>query len=143
MAAEYSYIPVQTVTENSSILFNDGERACKRGYVLHRSGSGVFKLKGVSNCQKTTYKVSFTGNIAVATGGAVGPISVALTEDGEVLGNATAIVTPAAIGDFFNVNVETFITLPGSCCATISVRNTSDGTDIDVQNANIIIDRVG
>ena len=141
MAAEYSYIPVQTIAENDNVIFADGNRACKKGLITHRSNSGVFRLKGVGSCQ-TIYKVEFNANIAVATGGTVGAISVALQEDGETLGNAVAIVTPAAIGDFFNVSLSTFVTIPCGCCVTISVENTSDGTAIDVSNANIIFNRV-
>lgn len=142
MAAEYSYIPVQTVAEDENVLFLEGDRACRKGYVTHRSGSGVFRLKGASNSCKTIYHVQFNANIAVADGGTVGEISVALQEDGETLGNALASVTPAAVGDFFNVSVSTFIVIPCGCCVTVSVENVSDGTAIDVRNANIIINRV-
>ncbi len=142
MAAEYSYVPVQTVAEDENILFFDGSRACNKGYIIHRDSSGVFRLKGASNGCKAIYRVTFNANIAVAVGGTVGPISIALQEDGETIGNAVATVTPAAIGDFFNVSVSTFITIPCGCCVTVSVENISDGTAIDVSNANIIFDRV-
>lgn len=142
MAAEYSYIPLQTVAEDENILFLDGDRACRKGFITHRSGAGIFRLKGASNSCKTIYRVTFNANIAVATGGTVGPISVALQEDGETIGNAVATVTPAAVGDFFNVSLSTFITIPCGCCVTVSVENISDGTAIDVTNANIIFDRV-
>ena len=88
------------------------------------------------------YRVTFNGNIAIATGGTVEPISVSLTINGESLGNATATVTPAAIGNLFNVSVTTFIDIPCGCCVTVSVKNVSDTTAIDVTNANIIFDRV-
>jgi len=65
-----------------------------------------------------------------------------LVQNGEVLRNAVATVTPAAIGAFNNVTVSTFIILPCGCCDTISVENISDGTAIDVINSNLIIDRV-
>jgi hypothetical protein len=139
MAAEYSFVPTQTIAVDENILFNDGDRACRKGFITHRSGSGVFRLKG-SGC-KAIYKVEFNANIAVATGGTVGAISVALQEDGETLGNAVAIVTPAAVGDFFNVSLSTFIHIPCNCCVTVSVENTSD-TPIDVSNANIVFERV-
>ena len=142
MAAEYSFVPVQTVAEDENILFTDGDRACRKGFITHRSGSGVFRLKGATNGCRAIYKVEFNANIAVATGGTVGPISVALQEDGETLGNAVAVVTPAAIGDFFNVSLSTFIYIPCGCCVTVSVENTSDGTAIDVTNANIVFERV-
>lgn len=142
MAAEYSYIPVQTVAEDENILFLDGDRACRKGLVTHRSGAGIFRLKGSNNGCKAIYRVTFNANIAVAEGGTVGPISVALQEDGETLGNAVAIATPAAVGDLQNVSLSTFIVIPCGCCVTVSVENITDGTAIDVQNANIIIDRV-
>ncbi len=141
MAAEYSFIPIQTVEENESILFNEGDRACKKGFIEHRDGSGVLTLKGARNCNKSIYKVQFNGNITVAEGGTVGEISVAITENGETLGNAEAIAT-AGIGDYFNVSATTFIVIPCGCCKTVAVRNTSDGTAIDVQNANLIVERV-
>lgn len=142
MASEYSYPLLQTVAEDESIVFIDGDRACKKGLVTHRTGSGIFRLKGAGNACKTIYRITFNANIAVATGGTVGAISVALQEDGETLQNAVATVTPAAVGDFFNVSLSTFVVIPCGCCVTISVENTSDGTTIDVTNANIIIDRV-
>ena len=142
MAAEYSRIDLQTVIEDENILFDNGNRCCKKGYISHRNSSGVFRLKGASNGCKAIYRVTFNANIAVAEGGTVGEISVALQEDGETLGNAVAIVTPAAVGNFFNVSISTFIVIPCGCCVTVAVENTSDGTAIDVSNANIIFDRV-
>lgn len=142
MAAEYSYVPTQTIGIDENVVFMDGDRACRKGFVSHRAGSGIFFLKGANNGCKAVYRVTFDGNIAIATGGTVEPISVALTINGEALGNATAIVTPAAIGDFFNVSITTFVDVPCGCCVTVSVENTSETTDIDITNANIIFDRV-
>lgn len=139
--AEYSYTPLQTITENENVLFLNGERQCKRGFICHRSGAGIFRLKSTNNC-KTIYRVTFTANIAIATGGTVGPISVALQEDGETLGNAIATVTPAAVGDFFAVSISTLVPVSWGCCATVSIENTS-ATPIDVTNANIIVECVG
>ena len=146
MAAEYSAILPQTVAENSNIVFLDGDRACRKGYITHRSGSGVFRLKGVGNACKTVYRVTFNANIAVAPaadGGVLGAISVAIQEDGETLQNSVAVITPAAIGDAFNVSLTTFVIIPCGCCVTVSVENISDsGSAIEVTNANIIFDRV-
>ena len=142
MAVEYSRIPLQTVAVDDNVLFNNGNRACRKGFISHRDDSGIFFLKGATNCCKAIYKVHFDGNIAIATGGTVEPISVAITINGEALGNATAIATPAAIGDFWNVSITTFIDIPCNCCVTVSVENTSDTTAIEVTNANIIFERV-
>ena len=142
MAAEYSAITAQTVAVDENVIFTNGSRACRKGFVQHRDTSGIFFLKGATNGCKAVYRVTFDGNIAIATGGTVEPISVALTINGEQLGNALATVTPAAVGDFFNVSISTFIDVPCGCCVTVSVENVSDTTDIDVTNANIIFDRV-
>ena len=142
MAAEYNKIELQTVEENENILFLDGDRACTKGLVTHRSGAGIFRLKGAGNSCKTIYRITFNANIAVAEGGTVGAISVALQEDGETLQNAVATVTPTVAEAFFNVSLTTFIIIPCGCCVTVSVENISDGTAIEVENANIIIDRV-
>ena len=140
MAVEYSYTTTQTVASGANVLFANGSRCCKKGLINHINNSGIFRIKG-SGC-KSIYKVHFNANIAITTGGTVEPISVSLVQNGEVMTNAVAIVTPAAVGDFWNVGFETFIELPCGCCDTISVRNTSATTGIDVVNANIIIDRV-
>ena len=142
MAAEYSNVALQTVAVDDNILFENGNRCCRKGFISHRDDSGIFFLKGATNGCKAIYKVHFDGNIAIATGGTVEPISVAITINGEALGNATAIATPAAIGDFWNVAITTFVDIPCSCCVTVSVENTSDTTAIDVTNANIIFERV-
>jgi hypothetical protein len=144
MAAEYSYPLVQTVAEDENIIFLDGDRCCKKGYITHRSSSGVFRLKGAGNTCKTVYRVTFNANIAVSEGGTIPAdgIAVALQEDGETLQNAIGRVTPTAAEAFFNVSLTTFIVIPCGCCVTVSVENISNGTAIDVTNANIIFDRV-
>ena len=142
MAAEYSFVPVQTVAVDENVTFNNGSRACHKGFVQHRDDGGIFFLKGSNNGCRAIYRVTFDGNVAVATDGTVEPISVALTINGEELGNALATVTPAAVGDFFNVSLTTFIDIPCGCCVAVSVENVSATTAIDVTNANIIFDRV-
>ena len=142
MAVEYSFIPTHSVDVDENVLFLNGNRCCKKGFIIHNDASGVFRVKGDPRCCKTIYKVHFNANIAIAEGGTVEPISVALTQNGEVLRNAIATVVPVAIGDFWNVSFETFIELPCGCCDTITVRNISATTALDVINANIVIDRV-
>ena len=142
MAVEYSYPLTQTIAVDNNVLFLNGDRACRKGYVVHNDSSGIFRLKGVNNCSRTIYKVQFNANIAITTGGTVEPISVAITQNGETLNNAVATVTPVAIGDFWNVSIATFIEIPCGCCDTISVKNISATTGIDAVNSNLIIDRV-
>lgn len=145
MAVEYSYIPSQFVEADENILFLNGSRCCKKGLVMHTDSSGVFRVKGGPNCCKTIYRVNFGANVAIAPadeGGVVEPITIALTQNGEVLRNTIRTVTPAAIGDFWSIGFETFVELPCGCCDTITIRNISETTTIEVENSNLIIDRV-
>lgn len=114
---------------------------CGSSCIVHRAGSGLVTLRGATNQCRALYRVSFGANIAVPTGGTVGPISVALAVSGEPLGSATAIVTPAAVEEFFNVYVSVFVEVPRGCCVTVAAENTT-AEAIDVQNANLIVERV-
>ena len=51
------------------------------------------------------------------------------------------ISTPAAVAEFSNVATAVYVDVPSGCCVSLSVRNTSTQA-IDVQNANLIIERV-
>ena len=142
MAVELNAIVLQTVAPDDNILFNNTSVCCNNGYVVHREGAGIVTLKGATPNCFARYRVTYGANIAVATGETVAPISVALTINGEELNETEAIVTPAAVGDFFNVSRSTIVTVPKGCCYTISVENTSDDTAIDVTNANLVIERI-
>ena len=147
MAAEYSYPLTQVVAVDENILFLNGDRCCKKGFIVHNDASGVFRLKGIcKNCApRAIYKVNFHANVAVAPaddGGVLEPIAVALSQNGETARNTVSVVTPAAIGDQWVVNFETLIELPCGCCDTISVRNISATTAIEVENANILFERI-
>ena len=145
MAAEYSFVPTQTVAADENVLFNNGSRACRKGCISHRDDSGLFEIKGAGNGGCAIYKVQFTGNIAVAPaadGGVLEPISVALTIGGETIGNTIAVATPAAIGDFWNVAITTFVSVSCGCCKMVSIENASPTSAIDVANANIVFERV-
>jgi hypothetical protein len=51
------------------------------------------------------------------------------------------IVTPAAVEEFFNVFGAIYLDIPCGCCSQVSVRNISTQS-VEVQNANLIIERV-
>lgn len=145
--AEYSFVQLQTIDVDENVLFSNGNRACRKGFIQHRDDSGIFFLKGANNGCKAVYAVTFTGNIAASSaedGGVVGQISIALTINGEALGNATATVTVGALEtDTFNVSVTTFIDVPCGCCVTVGVENVSENdSSINVTNANIIFERI-
>lgn len=149
--AEYVYNPVQVVQANQNVLLQSSI-PCNKGYVYHREGSGLLTLKGVvnNNCACfARYKVTFNGNIAVPTDGTVGEIGIALSIGGEPIQTSKALVTPAAVEQYFNVTSTALITVPRGCCLTVSVENVSQGataadtpTAINVQNANLVVERV-
>lgn len=149
--AEYTYNPIQLVEPNQNVILNDNIR-CNRGYVLHREESGIVTLRGIVNnptCCFARYQVTFNGNIAVPENGTVGPIAIALAIDGEPIQTSRAIVTPAAVDEYFNVTSTAIITVPKGCCFNVAVENVSFGataadpaTAINVQNANLTVSRI-
>lgn len=141
--AEFTYNPVQLVQPNQPVILNDSI-PCSKGYVIHRNESGLVTLRGIVNnpCSCfARYQVAFNGNIAVPEGGTAGPISVALSIDGEPILTSQAIVTPAAVGNYFNVTSTAIITAPKGCCLNVSVDNTST-VAINAQNANLTVTRI-
>lgn len=149
--AEYAYNPIQTVEPGQNVLL-DTVIPCNKGYVYHRGQSGLVILRGIVNCPSgcfARYQVTFNGNAAIPTGGTVGPISVALAIDGEPILTSRAIVTPAAVDEYFNLTSTAIITVPRGCCFGVAVENTSaaaaaGGTApaIEVQNANLTVSRI-
>ena len=109
--------------------------------IVHREGAGVVTLRGLTNQCRARYRVSFGANIAIPTGGTVEAISIALAVNGEPLVSATAVVTPAAFGDYGNIFVSANVDVPRGCCLTVAAENIS-GQAINVANANMIVERV-
>lgn len=149
--AEYVYNPIQAVQPNQNVLLNTSI-PCNKGYIYHRNGSGLLTLRGIVNnpsCCFARYQVTFNGNIAIPEGGTVGPIAVAVAINGEPLQTSKAIVTPAAVDQYFNVTSTAIISVPKGCCFNISVENDSEGATaadpapaINVQNANLVVTRI-
>ena len=131
---------IQTVASNANVLFTDTV-VCGNCAITHRDGSGLVTLRGLTNQCRARFRVSFGGNIAIPTGGTVGPISLAIAVAGEAVATTTMISTPAAVEEYQNVFSAIFLDIPRGCCSQISVKNISD-EDIEIQNANLIIERV-
>lgn len=147
--AEYTQNEVQAIELNNPINFNDSI-PCRRGYIFHENGQGIFILRGITNNCFARYRVTFNGNIALPTGATVAPIAVAITVNGEPRLTSRAIFTPQAVEEYGNVTSTAIITVPKGCCFSLSVRAVSGITDpadtpaptIDVINANFVIDRI-
>ena len=147
--AEYLANAVQTVDLNSPVLFT-ASIPCTKGYVYHEDETGNFILRGrTPNCF-ARYQVTFNGNIAIPEGGAVTPIALAISVNGEARPTSRAIFTPAAVDTYGNVTSTAIITVPKGCCFDLTVKYVSGVTDgtttptpsINVINANLDINRI-
>ena len=150
--AEFVNNDIQLVNTNQPVVLRTSI-PCNKGYVFHRNESGIITLRGIVNNPNACfarYQVTFNGNIALAEGNTVGPVSIALALDGEPILTSKAIVTPAAVDEYFNVTSTAVITIPKGCCLNISVENTSESAtpattpapQINVQNANLTVTRI-
>ena len=156
--AEFAYNPIQLVEPGQNVIL-DTIIPCNKGYVYHRDQAGIVILRGIVNNSCACfarYQVTFNGNIALAEGATVGPISVALAIDGEPIQTSKAIVTPAdvsepppSVANYFNVTSTAVVTVPRGCCFTVAVENTSGpaepggvAPEIVVQNANLTVSRI-
>ena len=148
--AEYLANGTQLDELNQPIVFT-ASIPCNRGNIIHEDETGIFILRGNTTGCFARYQVVFNGNIAVPTGGTVGPIAVAIAVNGEARPTSRAIVTPAAVEEYNNVTSTAIITVPRGCCFSISVRAVSGLVDdaagtpapsINVTNSNLVITRI-
>lgn len=126
---------VQTVNAGQNVYFTNTVISGNCN-IIHRAGSGLVTLRGLTDQCRARYRVTFTGNIAIPVGGTVGPIQLAIALNGEAIPATTMIVTPAAVDNYFNVHGDTFIEVPRGCCVSVSIKNTST-IAVNVQNANL------
>lgn len=131
---------LQTVEANQNILFTDTAIAGSCS-IIHRSGSGLVTLRGITNQCRARFRVTFGGNVSLPAGGTLGPVSLAIAVNGEPVATTTMISTPAALEEFNNVFSSIFLDVPAGCCSQVSIKNITNQS-IDVQNANLIVERV-
>jgi hypothetical protein len=148
--AEYLANAAQNVALNGPVLFT-ASIPCTKGCVYHEDETGIFILKGITNNCFARYQVTYNGNIAIPEGGAVTPIAVAITVNGEPRVTSRAIITPGAVDEYGNVTSTAIITVPKGCCFSIAVRYVDATVDdpateptptIIVQNSNLVINRI-
>ena len=148
--AEYLANAVQNVALNGPIIFT-ASIPCRKGYVYHEDETGIFILRGITDNCFSRYQVTFNGNIAIPTGGAVTPVAVAIAVNGEPRLTSRAIFTPAAVDEYGNVTSTAIITVPRGCCFSLSVEYVDATVDdpattptptIEVQNANLVVNRI-
>lgn len=131
---------IQLVQPNQNVLFTETAVAGNSS-IVHREGSGLVSMRGLTQQNRARFRVSFGGNIAVPTGETVGPISLAIAINGEAIPSTTMIMTPTVVDAYFNVFSAIFLDVPSGCCSQVSVKNISE-IPVNVQNANLIVERV-
>lgn len=152
MAAEYLANRRQSVSLNAPIIFT-ASIPCTKGYVYHEDETGIFILRGIVNNRCAcfaTYQVTFNGNVAIPEEGEITSIAVAIAVNGEPRPTSRAIFTPEEVDEFGNLTSTAIIKVPRGCCFSLSVEYVSAVDDptitptpvIDVQNANLVIDRI-
>ena len=131
---------IQTVNSGSNVQFTETPVPGNCS-ILHREGSGMTTLRGLTRQCRARYRIFFNGNIAIPTGGTPGAISLAIAVNGESVGSATMIATPAAVNEYFNISSSIYVDVPAGCCSQVSIQN-NGLVPLNIQNTNLIVERV-
>lgn len=127
--AEYVTTTDALVALNGTIPFSSVSIPCNTGNVVPLA-VGVLNLRGGNTNRFARYQVRVQANVQIPEGGAVTPIAVGIALNGAVLPESIAIVTPAAVEEYWHINTEAIITVPCGCCVTVSAVYV-DGTEDD------------
>lgn len=79
--AEFTAPNIQIVAAGQNVPLISTS-ACGKPCIVHRDGSGLVTLRGLTQQCKAKFRVSFGANIAIPTGGTVGAITAALAIGG-------------------------------------------------------------
>ena len=140
--AEYIANARQSVLGGQNILFTDTAVPCNSGYVVHREGSGIFTLRGITNQCRARYRVTFGANLGLPEDGtAPATISAAIALNGEPVSESTMTATLREATDIQNVERTIVVDVPRGCCTQLSVRNIN-AQEIDFINSVLTIERV-
>ena len=127
--ARYITTTDSLVALNGTIPFDSVSIPCNTGNVVPIV-EGILNLKGNTPNKFARYEVTLQGNVQIPTGGAVTPIALGIALNGAVIPESVAIVTPAAVEDYWHINTTVTITVPCGCCLTVSGVYV-DGTEDD------------
>ena len=73
--AEFTGIAIQTVAQGEDVAFTETQASATK-CIVHRQGSGIVKLRGLTNQCRARFLVSYSGNIQIPTGGTVEALSL-------------------------------------------------------------------
>lgn len=127
--AEYITTSDALVALNGTIPFDRVSIPCGAGNVTPLA-TGILNLNGYTPNKFARYRVAVKANVQIPTAGAVTPIALGITLNGAVIPESVAIVTPAAVEDYWHINTEAIITVPKGCCLSVSAAYV-DGTQDD------------
>lgn len=125
--------PIEVPFGQNVPFIRSNKCGCTCKCIEHMEGTGIVTLMG-----GRTYNVTFGGNIAVPEGGTAAAIAVALAINGEALQGSRAIVTPAAVEQYFKVTVAESIEVPCGCCYTLAVENVNAGVGGEIVDEQTI-----
>lgn len=80
--AEFTNVNIQTIAAGQNVPLTETAISSKP-CIVHREGSGLVTLRGLTNQCRAVFKISYGGNIAIPTGGTVEAITAALAINGE------------------------------------------------------------
>ena len=115
------------VALNGTIPFNSVSIPCNTGNVTPIA-TGILNLKGGTTNRFARYRVEVKANVQIPDGVEVTPIAIGIAVNGAVIPESVAIVTPAAVEEYWFINTDATITVPNGCCATVSAVYV-DGTE--------------
>lgn len=116
---------LQSVNAGSNVVFTNTAVAGNCS-MMHREGSGLITLRGLTNGQRRArFRISFGANIGIPSTGTAGAISLAIAINGEPVADSTMISTPTATEQFNSVSRGLFLDVMSGCCTQVSVENTS------------------
>lgn len=134
---KYTYPALQTIPAGGNAPLNPTAYQCGCGAV-RQAETGVIRLSGVCGRCKTQYHIMFDANVAIPEGGTVVPITISLLLDGVALPASSAIVTPAAAGEFWHISINDLVDVCFGDSVTIAIRNDSE-EPIEMQNAILTV----
>lgn len=122
----------QVVAADDNITFTANRIPSRCRNIRHEAQSGrIVLLPGL-------YRVNFNANFTAA---AASQALFEIAQDGEGVPGAV-IRTNFAAGEYANGAVTVEVRVYGPCCTTLTVHNSGDDV-ITVENANLVVSRVG
>ena len=107
---------LQTVSAGSNVVFTNTAVSGTQ-CMLHREGSGLVTLRGITNQSRARFRVTFGGNVALPAEATVVPISLAIALNGEPVAETTMISTPTVAGAYNSISRVLFLDIPSGCCS--------------------------